>query len=307
MKKALLDIYKKLKDIKAVCALRNEPLANHTTFKIGGPADILVIPKSVDGLKEFIKIAGRLPIKIIGNGSNILVSDKGIRGIVLKLARGLNGVEVDKNRIKAGSGVMVPKLLNLAANAGLSGMEFSAGIPGTIGGAVVTNMGAFGRSISNIVKEIIVIDRDGKEHSIKNEQIKFKYRRGCVLKNGEVVVGVVLSMRRARKSFVKKRIREFLNMKRITQPLSVPSAGCVFRNPKGKYAGKLIEDADCKGLRMGGAEVSRTHANYIINLGDATCNDVRALAKKIRGKVKEKFGVTLKCEIIDSNHLNMLS
>ncbi|MFC1767209.1 UDP-N-acetylmuramate dehydrogenase [Candidatus Margulisiibacteriota bacterium] len=307
MQKNISEIYRKLKKIKDIRIFKGEALSKHTTLKVGGTADLLVVPKSIEALKEVLKASDRLPIKIIGNGSNILVSDRGVRGIILKLAGGLCDIEFDGNKARVGVGVLVPRLLAKAHEAGLSGLEFAAGIPGTVGGAVLTNMGAFGRAISKLVREITLIDRKGKEIVLKGKELKFKYRKGPVLRGKSMIVSVVLGLRKARKILIKKRIEKYLAAKKKKQPLSVPSAGCVFRNPKGRYAGKLIEDAGCKGFRVGGAEVSKTHANYIINLGDATCSDVTQLANKIKKKVKERAGVSLKYEIIDSNHLNMLS
>lgn len=304
MNKKIASIYKKLKKLKDVRVCRNEPLSKHTTFKIGGPVDVLIIPKSLNGLKDCIRICGKLPLFIIGNGSNILVSDRGVRGVILKLSSLMNNIVIEGKKVRAGAGVLVSKLLNHTANMGLSGLEFSTGIPASIGGAVITNMGAFGQTISRLVNEIIVVNRKGEEITIKKRDLIFGYRKSDLLMKNCVIVQVVLVLRRSKRHKIIKKIKEYLSVKREKQPISVPSAGCIFKNPKGKYAGKLIEDANCKGIRVGGAEVSKTHANYIINLGDATCEDVKKLAKIVSKKVKQKCNVQLKYEIIDSSHLN---
>lgn len=279
--------------------LRNEPLKKHTSFRIGGPADYFCVPSNVEELKEALTFAWehRLPVAVIGAGTNLLALDKGFRGLVIKLAGGLNQIRGRGRILHAGSGVLLSRLLNKAAQRGLGGLEFLAGIPGTVGGAVVMNAGAWGKEISKYLDRVVVVDQSGKEKIIKKERLAFGYRKSILQKGKYIVVEVVFKLRRSKKKRIKDKMREFLKRRRETQPLGIPNAGSIFKNPKGRFAGKLLEEAGCKGMRVGDAQVSDKHANFIVNLGEAKAHDVIKLITRMQSLVFRKFKVRLEPEI----------
>ncbi|CCJ33558.1 MULTISPECIES: UDP-N-acetylmuramate dehydrogenase [Caloramator] len=278
--------------------LIDEPMKNHTSFKIGGPADFLVIPNSKEELVDLIKFLRKKNIKyyLIGNGSNLLVSDKGIRGVVIKTTS-LNKVEVIGERVISEAGASLAKVSAEALRNSLKGMEFASGIPGSIGGAVFMNAGAYCGEMKDIVERVMVLDREGNVRNLKNEELEFAYRFSNVQKNEYIVLEVELKLEKGNFDEIKA-LMEDLNRKRAEkQPLNYPSAGSVFKRPEGYYAGKLIEDAGLKGAKVGGAMVSEKHAGFIINFDNATCEDVLNLIKLIQTKVYEKFGVMLETEV----------
>jgi UDP-N-acetylmuramate dehydrogenase len=300
----LLDVYKELSRIRSAKVLKNEPLSRHTTLKIGGPADILVIPKDLASLQEILRVTEGVKKYVIGNGSNLLLPDSGLKGVVIKISGGISGFDCNERTVIAGGGTLIQVLLKKLADSGLSGLEFSAWVPAALGGAVVMNMGAFGEQIGDIVESVEILEPSGKLRKLSRSELKFSYRksniRNCILVSAE------LKLKYRQKHMIKKRIDEIISKRKELQPISVPSAGSIFRNPKDVPAGKLIDMAGCKGLRVGGAEVSKKHANFIINLGDAKASDVKALVRKVKNTVKEKFKVKLELELVDSGKLNML-
>jgi len=281
---------------------RNELLKKHTSFRIGGPADYFCVPKNEAQLREALCFAKehRLSVAIMGAGTNLLALDKGFRGLVIKLSGGLGRLKVRGRTLYAGGGVLLPRLLAAAIRRGLGGIEFLAGIPGTAGGAAVMNAGAWGKEIGRHIDRVKVMDFSGNESVIMKKNLKFGYRRSVMQKAGLIVTEVVFKLRRGRRKLISNKIKEFLNRRRDSQPLGIPSAGSVFANPKGKFAGKLLEEAGCKGMRVGDAQVSTRHANFIVNLGDAKARDVIKLMTRIQKKVKIRLEPELKIMVKSS-------
>jgi len=279
--------------------LRNQPLRKHTAFRIGGPADYLCVPKNVGELQEALRFARerRLRVAVLGAGTNTLALDQGFRGLVIKLAGGIDGIELNGNRVMVGSGVFLPRLVGLLARKGLSGLEFLTGIPGSVGGAVVMNAGAWGRTIGERVEKVRILDNKGKLRVIKGVDLGFSYRRSRLQKRDWIVVEVTLKLRRRKKRLIKEKLQEHLAKRKATQPLGIPNSGSIFRNPKANFAGKLIEEAGCKGIRIGDAQVSIKHGNFIVNLGDAKARDVIKLMTRVQKAVRDKFKIRLEPEI----------
>ncbi len=277
----------------------DEPLRSHTTFRIGGPADALVAPGSLEQLAMALRFAKSqdVPLTIIGNGSNLIVRDKGIRGIVIQIADNLNQVEMDGETISAQAGVRLIALARAAYERGLSGLEFASGIPGTLGGAVAMNAGAYGGEMKDVISSVKVMDLDGQERQISAAEMHFAYRTSVV--QGQSLLVVEATMRLASKDRAEiKALMDDLNERRRTkQPLQWPSAGSVFKRPPGHYAGPLIEGAGLKGASVGGAQVSELHAGFIINTGCATAQDVLELIGLVQQRVFEQYGVNLETEV----------
>ena len=278
--------------------LMEEPLKKHTTFRIGGPAEVFVSPDLVQ-LPMIVKLCKQYGISytVIGNGSNLLVGDKGIRGLVIELAKPAEEIEFIGSRMVVGAGTLLSKAANEAAERELAGMEFAAGIPGSIGGAVVMNAGAYGGEMKDIIDSVTVLNEDGEEQELSVEELELSYRHSCILEKKYLVLEVTLKLERSEKTKIKERMAELREQRIAKQPLEYPSAGSTFKRPEGYFAGKLIMDAGLKGYRVGGAQVSEKHAGFVINTGDATAADVRQLIADVSKKVKEQFGVTLEPEV----------
>jgi len=293
------DFLPKIKDFNGTICLK-EPLAAHTTWKIGGPADILLIPHTIEDIQLVLKVTkkeNRL-LTVIGKGSNILVKDKGIRGIVLKIGDHLSFLEQkDIYNLKAGAGLRLSGLLEATCSMGLGGLEFAAGIPATLGGAVMMNAGLPSLAIGDLVQKVEGFDGNGELHEFQKEEISFGYRRSNLGEMLEVVTAINLELKPALPQEIKEKINYFLQERKAKQPLCYPSAGSVFKNPKDVPAGKLIEEAGLKGLRCGGAIISEKHANFILNLGSATATDVLRLIDKVKENVWQKFKIELELEI----------
>jgi UDP-N-acetylmuramate dehydrogenase len=276
-----------------------EPMCRHTSFRIGGPADILVLPRDTAELKQSLIIARELglPILILGNGSNLLVRDGGIRGVVIKLAGCGAGCSNEGTHLTAGAGLLLTEVAVAAAEAGLSGLEFAAGIPGTVGGGVVMNAGAYDGEMKDIVARVVTIDADGGEHIYSQGDLGFGPRESILQHRAEYVTSVTFALRRGDRSEILAKMRELNQRRQDKQPLDLPSAGSVFRRPPGHYAGDLIQRAGLKGRRVGGAQVSEKHAGFIVNQGGATASDVLTLIAEIQHEVERQFGVWLMTEI----------
>ncbi|MDD4179972.1 MAG: UDP-N-acetylmuramate dehydrogenase [Candidatus Margulisbacteria bacterium] len=276
--------------------LKNEPLRKHTSFRIGGPADYFCTPKNREELAEALKFASvrGLPVAIMGAGTNLLPLDKGWRGLVIRLLGGLDQIKVRGRFVEAGSGVLLPKLLSVLSRKGLGGLEFLAGIPGTLGGALAMNAGAWQKEIGRFVDQVTVMDIKGEISFLKRKELGFKHRASALQKGDLIVIEAKLKLRKSPPKVIKGKIAEFLKQRRDTQPLGIPNAGCVFKNPKDRYAGKLIQDAGCKGLRVGDAQVSLKHANFILNLGEAKAADVIRLMTLVQRRVKVKLEPEIK-------------
>ncbi|MBZ4687003.1 MAG: murB [Clostridiales bacterium] len=275
-----------------------EPLKSYTTWKIGGPGDIVVFPEKVEDLTAAICFAKdkKLPVTVLGNGSNVLIKDGGIRGIIIITTR-LQEVTINSTTLIAGSGVKLPKLARVAANNSLAGLEFTAGIPGTLGGAVVMNAGAHGGSIGNLVTKVVAIDTDCNKKTYHNQEMMFGYRSSILKKSSEVVAEVELQLRPGNKDELLNIMKEHLRARKGKQPLEYPNAGSVFKNPSEFAAGYLIEKSGGKEMRCGAARVSSKHANFIVNLGGAKAREVLELIEEVRNRVYKKFGITLELEV----------
>ena len=282
-----------------------ELMRKHTSFRIGGPADIFVLPVSIEDVRRIIRYArtNEIPYRVIGNGSNLLVSDDGIRGITVKIGRGMSDVEFDGAEIKAQAGVSLSGLSRMAASHGLSGLEYGIGIPGTLGGAVAMNAGSGGRDISQILTSIKVMNAEEEIVEIGNEDSDFGYRNSRFKHSGEIVLEAKLQLECCNEVTIEAKMEELMERRRRTTPLNHSSAGSIFKNPEGDSAGRLIDQAGCKGMRKGDAQVSDLHANWIINLGQAEASDVLELISRIRDAVQRKFGVQLELELsMTSDH-----
>ncbi len=279
--------------------LIDEPMKNHTSFRIGGPADLMVLPSEIEHIRSTLEVCQKwnVPFIIMGNGSNLLVRDKGIRGVVIKIANTFNRIWVEGCCIKAQAGALLSTLSKKALQTELKGLEFASGIPGTLGGAIVMNAGAYGGEMKDVVDWVKVMDAHGSEFCLDNAELEFGYRTSYVQKRGLIVLEANLALSPGKYEEIKAVMADLTRKRQEKQPLSLPSAGSVFMRPPGYFAGKLIEDAGLKGFRIGDAQVSEKHAGFIVNLGNATANDVLSLIEVIQQRVKEKYGVELKPEI----------
>ena len=277
---------------------RKEPMSRHTTFRVGGIADFYVMPKvtQVSNVLSLCKSAD-MPCTVIGNGSNLLVGDGGIRGVVLALDKQASKVEVMDRRIRAESGALLSQVAAEAYRAGLSGFEFAAGIPGSIGGAVVMNAGAYGGELKDVLVSAKVLDANGTVKELTNEQLGLSYRHSCILNDHMVVLEALIKLQPKPKEEIKARMDELRERRVTKQPLEYPSAGSTFKRPKGHFAGKLIMDAGLAGFQTGGAKISEKHCGFVINAGGATAADIIELIQKVQKRVKEQFGVELEMEV----------
>lgn len=279
----------------------DEPLKNLTSFKIGGPADALVRVSTVDELIKIIRYAkdANIPYFLLGNGSNVLVSDKGYRGIIIQLSKDDVEVSVSGDTITADAGVTLSKLSQTAMNASLSGFEFASGIPGTLGGALFMNAGAYGGEMKQVVTKVKVLDTDSLHViELSNEEMDFGYRHSILKEKNYIALGCEIKLSYSDKEKIGAYMRELALKRKEKQPLEYPSAGSTFKRPEGYFAGKLIEDAGLGGYSVGDAEVSEKHKGFVINKGNASAKDVRELIDYVIKTVKEKSGVTLEPEVI---------
>lgn len=277
--------------------LLNEPMKNHTSFKIGGPADILIMPATIDDVKKVIDYAKDIPLYIIGNGSNLLVNDDGIKGIVLKISTCLNDVEVKEDCIVAGAGATLAFVSNVAKKNSLTGMEWACGIPGSIGGAVYMNAGAYGGEMKDIVVETTYINENNEIVTIDNQAHNFSYRRSIFTNTKNVILQTKLKLQKGNQEEIEAKMKELLEQRRKKQPLEYPSAGSTFKRPEGYYVGKIMDDLGLKGYTIGGAQVSEKHGGFIINTGNATAKDVKDLIEYVVNKVKKEYNIELEPEV----------
>lgn len=276
----------------------DEKLSEYVNFKVGGPADILLIPNSKEQVIKSIKICkeNNIPFYLIGNGSNILVRDGGFRGVVLSL-KNVKNIYVDGEKIEAECGVMLKEVSDKAIENSLTGFEFACGIPGTIGGAVFMNAGAYDGEISKVIESAEVIDENCNIIRLSREELDFGYRSSLVMKKGYTVLSAVFKLEKGQVKTIKELIEDLTNKRESNQPLEYPSAGSTFKRPTGYFAGKLIQDAGLKGYSIGGAAVSEKHSGFVINKGNATAKDITDLIKHIQDEVKKQFGVDLHPEV----------
>lgn len=273
------------------------PMSKNTTFRIGGNADIIIFPRSVSEVSLCVRTLNRLKIRYftLGNGSNLLVDDAGIRGAVIKTSL-LDKILVNENEITAGAGVLNSKVANVALEASLTGLEFAHGIPGTVGGAVRMNAGAYGGTFADIVSETVFVNSEGDIKTVVGDAHDFGYRHSC-FSDGDVICETKLVLKKGDKEKIKAEMLSLIEKRKTSQPLEFPSAGSFFKRPTGYFAGKLIQDSGLKGVSVGGAQVSEKHAGFIINKGGATCKDVDELRELVQKTVFEKFGVMLEPEV----------
>lgn len=284
---------------KQVEILVAEPMKNHTTFRIGGPADALALPKTPEEVAEVVRFCHEhaQPYYVLGNGSNLLVSDEGYRGLVLQLYRNFNEIQVNGEMITVQSGAMLAAVARTAYQTGLTGLEFASGIPGTIGGAVVMNAGAYGGEMKNVLKEVTVLTKEGEVLVIPAKALELGYRTSVIPKNGWIVLGAVLQLKKGDQEQILARMEELKEQRITKQPLDLPSAGSTFKRPEGYFAGKLIMDAGLRGFTVGGAQVSEKHCGFVVNRGNATAADVWELICEVKRRVKEMTGVELEPEV----------
>jgi len=276
-----------------------EPMSRHTTWRIGGPADLFLQPEDWIDVEKALNFANdrEIPVTIIGGGSNLLIDDKGIRGLVIKTTS-LNKLEFAGDKVRVGAGMSLPLLAIKSGQNGLTGLEFAASIPGTVGGAVIMNAGAHGGAMEQIVEQVTVMDRLGKIHIFKNRELDFRYRSSKLKGLPYIVLEVLIKLSWGEREDIFKKISSHKMFRNGRQPLKYPNAGSVFKNPPGDSAGRLIEQVGAKGWQVGKAQVSEQHANFIINLGGATSRDILDLMSLVQKAVKKEYGVTLEPEII---------
>lgn len=277
-----------------------EMLKHHTTFRVGGEADCMIWIQSVEQLQQVIaclRLADQ-PYFVLGNGSNLLVSDAGYRGVILKLAQEMCQVTVEECRIRAQAGATLTKVARIALEHGLTGLEFASGIPGTVGGGVIMNAGAYDGELRQVIRMVEAVDREGRLFTLDNEAMQFGYRTS-VLKNGScVVTACEFLLEPGEPRAIRAKMEDFACRRREKQPLEYPSAGSTFKRPTGYFAGKLIEDAGLKGLQVGGARVSEKHSGFVINGGEATAADIRQLIRQVQEEVYRQYGVQLEPEVL---------
>ena len=276
----------------------NEPLKNHTTFRIGGPAEYFVCPDE-EQLQILLRLTAEedIPVTLIGNGSNLLVGDNGIKGLVIEIGKNMSGVSIRGKYMTIKAGTLLSKAANEAANAGLGGMEFAAGIPGSLGGAVVMNAGAYGGEMKDVLVEVKVLDEHGEEKVLSLEELDLSYRHSCILENNYIVVEATMDLQMGMEDLIREKMAKLRDQRVEKQPLEFPSAGSTFKRPEGYFAGKLIMDAGLRGYTVGGAQVSEKHCGFVINKGGATAADVCKLMKDVNDKVVAQFGVALEPEV----------
>ena len=277
----------------------NEPMANHTTFKIGGPADYLVTPQSANDVRyvaECVRDHG-VPLHVIGLGSDLLVADEGLRGVVIKLAENLAGIKVEGTRVIAEAGASNEAVAFAALEAGLTGYEFASGIPGTIGGAAIMNAGAYDGQFSDVAVSLTCLTPEGDIVEVSRKEADWSYRHSMMDKCGYIVLSAVLQLSEGDPAEIKAYMEDLKQRRESKQPLEMPSAGSTFKRPEGYYAGKLIQDADLMGYAVGGAQVSTKHAGFVVNAGGATAADVRQLIADVQDRIFDMEGVRLEPEV----------
>ena len=298
---AMTDFQQKILELLPSVELRfEEPMAKHTSFRIGGPAEVMAFPKNAEELSKILKASALLDRKpaILGAGTNILAPDDGVRGIVICLKDCLDFMEqTDATHIRIAAGVSMARCAGYAANLGLSGLEFAHGIPGSVGGGVYMNAGAYGGEICDVCTKVEVMDMAGNLHSYSAEEMDFSYRHSRIEERGGIVVSATFALTPAPEEEIRTKMQDFMARRRKSQPLDLPSAGSAFKRPVGGYAAALIDDAGLKGYRVGDAAVSEKHAGFVVNLGGATAKDVRKLLDDVAEKVFKNSGIRIEPEV----------
>lgn len=279
--------------------LKDEEMKNYTTFKIGGKVSALVQPRNIDEVKETVALCktNDIPYYILGNGSNLLVADEGYNGVVIQIYKNLSHIKVEGDYIIAEAGALLSRIASEALKSSLTGFEFAHGIPGTLGGAVVMNAGAYGGEMKQVLVEATVMNEKGELLKVNEKALELGYRTSSIAKNNWIVLGAKLKLSKGDKESISATMKDFMGRRKEKQPLDKPSAGSTFKRPEGHFAGKLIMDAGLKGYKVGGAMVSDKHCGFIVNDGNATCEDVKALIKHVSEVVNERFNVVLEPEV----------
>ena len=279
--------------------LEAELMSRHTTFRIGGPADFFLVPENADEIKKIIAVCKEknVPYFILGNGSNLLVGDGGYRGAVIQIYRNMSSVTVEGNEITAQAGALLSAVAAAAKNASLTGFEFAGGIPGTIGGAVVMNAGAYGGEMKDVLTEVTVMNAEGDIFTLPTEELELGYRTSIIKTAGYIVLEAKIRLKEGDPEVIRETMKDLTIRRTTKQPLEYPSAGSTFKRPEGYFAGKLIMDSGLRGYQVGGAQVSEKHCGFVINAGNATAEDVCRLMEDVQRIVREKFGVTLEPEV----------
>lgn len=280
--------------------LEKEPMDRHTTFKVGGPADCFLQVSNAEQLAattNYLNLTGQ-EYFVLGNGSNLLVSDKGYQGVILQIGQKMSEVSVEGTLVRAQAGATMARAARAAMEAGLSGLEFASGIPGTVGGGVVMNAGAYDGEMKQVVETVTVLSPDGNTMVLKNDDMEFGYRASAIKNRGFIVVEVVFRLQEGSREAIKAKMEELAEKRRNKQPLSYPSAGSTFKRPEGHFAGKLIMDAGLRGRRLGGAQVSEKHCGFLINIGGATAQDIYDLIGEVQERVYNAFEIRLEPEVI---------
>lgn len=278
---------------------KDEPMKSHTTFRVGGPAAYFVTPQTAEEVAKVMEVCiqEKVPYYIVGNGSNLLVSDKGYEGVIIQIYKQMNQVEVEGIQIRAQAGALLSMIAKRALDAELTGFEFAAGIPGTLGGACVMNAGAYGGEMKDVLQSVTVLTDKGEVKTLAKEELELGYRTSVIAKKGYIVLEAVIELQKGAKEAIRA-VMDDLKERRVTkQPLEYPSAGSTFKRPEGYFAGKLIQDAGLRGFRVGGAQVSEKHCGFVINKDQATASDVMNLMNQVSDKVYEEFGVRLQPEV----------
>lgn len=290
-----------IEELKNICGtvLLNEPMSLHTSFRTGGPAEVFIKAESTENIISAIDIAKKYNKQYIitGNGSNILVKDGGIDGIVINIGNEMSKIKCDGTKIYAQAGAMLSVLATAAADEELTGLEFASGIPGTVGGAVFMNAGAYDGEIKDVIEYADVIDSEGNTHRLIKDELELSYRHSVIAEKNMIVVGAMFNLNKGIKKNITDKMADFAKRRRDKQPLNYPSAGSTFKRPEGYFAGKLIEDSGLKGKTVGGAQVSEKHAGFVVNIGNATSGDIITLMDGCIETVYNKFGVKLEPEV----------
>lgn len=279
--------------------LTDEPMKSHTTFRVGGPADYYTIPKTKEEVRDIIRVCKQweIPFYIIGNGSNLLVSDKGYRGVIIQIYKDMNEITIEGQKVTAQAGALLSAIANRALDAGLTGFEFAAGIPGTLGGACVMNAGAYGGEMKDVLTYVTVLDEEGQFLTVDKEALELGYRTSVIAKKGYIALEAGIELKEGAQDEIKARMEELKDRRITKQPLEYPSAGSTFKRPEGYFAGKLIEDAGLRGFSVGDAQVSEKHCGFVINRGSATAADIMELITEVADTVERKFGVRMEPEV----------
>lgn len=279
--------------------LFEEPMSSHTTFRIGGPAEVFLMPESYEQIRSALALCREegVPYFVLGNGSNLLVSDSGYRGVIIQMDRNMGDIELKGTEIRACAGALLSSVAAAARKSSLTGFEFAGGIPGTLGGAVVMNAGAYGGEMKDVLREVTVMTKEGDIRVIPSDRLELGYRTSIIKKTGYLVLEAVISLEKGDPQAIQEKTKELASKRTEKQPLDYPSAGSTFKRPEGYFAGKLIMDSGLRGFRVGGAQVSEKHCGFVINTGGATAKDVKELMDHVIRTVKENYNITLEPEV----------